>query len=453
MGITIPAMVNHTASLNHPDASTMVNHTASPNHPAASTGCHSQDDCNGTPKEFQAVAPVYDWSPDVQGIILGSINYGIFLTTIPTGYVAGVFGAKRVVGAGLFISSVMTLFTPVAAGTGLTLLIAIRVLQGIAQIMVLTGQYSVWVKWAPPMERSQLVTIATSGFPLGIFIVFATGGVLCQNIGWPYVFYISGGIGCVYCLLWFSLVYDNPVNHPFISNGEKAYIICALAQQNSSPSWYLPIKPMITSLPLWAILVSHFCEFWFLNILMTFIPTYINFIFQANLRMSGILSALPPIFGFVSTILGGLLADFLLSRKILRLATIRKLFTAIGSIVPSLHMVSLHWVRSSPSTAVTFLVLSSVFNSFSASGSFVNFLDIAPRYTSFIKGLSEILANIGGAISVTTTGFFLSQDSELGWRNIFLLSAAIKIFGLIIYLIFGKADIQDWAKEQSATRL
>lgn len=45
---------------------------------------------------------------------------------------------------------------------------------------------------------------------------------------------------------------------------------------------------------------------------------------------SGILSALPFVFGCVCIILGGLLADFLLSRKILRLVTIRKLFTAIG---------------------------------------------------------------------------------------------------------------------------
>lgn len=49
----------------------------------------------------------------------------------------------------------------------------------------------------------------------------------------------------------------------------------------------------------------------------------------SNLQ-SGILSALPFVFGCVCIILGGLLADFLLSRKILRLVTIRKLFTAIG---------------------------------------------------------------------------------------------------------------------------
>lgn len=45
---------------------------------------------------------------------------------------------------------------------------------------------------------------------------------------------------------------------------------------------------------------------------------------------SGMLSALSFVSACICIVHGGLLADFLLSRKILRLNTIRKLFTAIG---------------------------------------------------------------------------------------------------------------------------
>ncbi|XP_007948069.2 probable small intestine urate exporter [Orycteropus afer afer] len=439
MSIAMPAMVNHTSQPSH--------HNASTERPLSG----SQDYWNETLTEFKDVAPVYDWSPEIQGIILSSLNYGSFLAPIPTGYVAGIFGVKHVVGAGLFISSALTLFIPLAANTGVTLVIVIRVVQGIAQVMVTTGQYSIWVKWAPPLERSQLTSIAISGALLGSFIIFAVGGLLCQAIGWPYIFYISGGIGCTCCLLWFPLVYDDPTNHPFISPGEKTYIMCALAQQDCSPGWSLPVKAMIKSLPLLAILVFYFSHYWHFYIMMGYMPTYISSVLQANLRDSGILSALPFISGFICVILGGLLADFLLSRKILRLITVRKLFTAVGTLLPSLLIVFLYWVRSSVRTTVTFLVLSAGLSSFCDSGVFVNILDIAPRYTGFLKGLSQIFAHIAGAISPTTAGFFLSQDSELGWRNAFLLSAAINILGLAFYLIFGKAHVQDWAKEQTIT--
>nr|XP_020043741.1 probable small intestine urate exporter [Castor canadensis] len=439
LSIAIPAMVNTTTTSSLPNASTEI--------PSADP----HDYWNETLKEFEALAPAYDWSPEIQGIILSSLNYGSFLAPIPTGYVAGIFGAKYVVGVGLLISSVLTLFIPLAADAGVALLIVLRVIQGIAQVMVLTGQYSIWVKWAPPVERSQLTTIAGSGSMLGTFIVLLVGGLICQDIGWPYIFYIFGGIGCACCLLWFPLVYDDPGNHPFISTGEKSYILCSLSQQDRLPGWSLPIKAMIKSLPLWAIVVSYFCEYWLFSTIMAYTPTYISSVLQASLRDSGMLSALPFVVGCICIILGGLLADFLLSRKILRLVTIRKLFTAIGVLFSSGVLVPLPWVRSSLSSTMVLLVLSSAFSSLCESGAIVNFLDIAPRYAGFLKGLLQVFAHIAGAISPTATGFFISQDSEFGWRNVFLVAAAVNISGLIIYLIFGRAEVQDWANEQAFT--
>ncbi|XP_049998377.1 probable small intestine urate exporter isoform X1 [Alexandromys fortis] len=430
LSIAITAMVNTTAATSQPNAST-----------------DSQDFWNETVQESKA--PVYDWTPEIQGILLSSLSYGSFLAPIPTGYVAGVFGAKYVVGAGLLISSVLTLFIPLAADTGVALLIVLRVIQGIAQVMVLTGQYSIWVKWAPPLERSQLTTIAGSGAMLGTFLVLIAGGLLCQTLGWPYIFYIFGGIGCACCLIWFPLVYDDPENHPFISTAEKRYIGCSLAHEDCSPGWSLPIKAMVKSLPLWAIVVSYFCQYWLLSTMMAYTPTYIGSVLQANLRDSGILSALPFVFGCVFIILGGLLADFLLSRKILRLVTIRKLFTAIGVLVSSGILVPLPWVSSSRSTTMAFLVLSSVFCSLCDSGALINFLDIAPRYAGFLKGLLQIFSYIAGAVAPTAAGFFIGQDPELGWRNVFLLAAAIDVVGLLFYLVFGQAEVQDWAKEQT----
>lgn len=77
---------------------------------------------------------VYAWSPETQGVIFSSISYGIILTLIPSGYLADIFGAKQMLGAGLLTSSLLTLFTPVAADLGVTLLIALRTLQGVAQV-------------------------------------------------------------------------------------------------------------------------------------------------------------------------------------------------------------------------------------------------------------------------------------------------------------------------------
>lgn len=156
LSITIPAMVNNTALPSLPNASTERPPTGSPN------------PWNETRQAPEAVAPVYDWSPEIQGVLLSSLNYGSLLASVPAGYLVGVFGIRYLVGAAVLISSVLNLFIPLAADAGVALLIVLRTVQGIAQVITAIGHYSIWVKWAPPLERNQLIGITISGLRAGM---------------------------------------------------------------------------------------------------------------------------------------------------------------------------------------------------------------------------------------------------------------------------------------------
>ncbi|XP_049620773.1 probable small intestine urate exporter [Suncus etruscus] len=306
---------------------------------------------NETQEEIKAMAPVYDWNPQIQRIIFGSVNYVSFFTPLPSGYLSGIYGAKYVVGVSVCISSILTLFIPLATDTGVVLLIVLWIVQGIAQVNVTTSQYSIWIKWAPPLERNKLITIAMSGSSLGCFIIFLLGGILAL-------------LG----------------------------------------------------------------------------------------KMSGFLSSLPFVLGYFCIILEGKLADLLHFRKLLKLNTIRKLFTAVGVLCSGAFILSLNWVRSSQVTTLAFLIVSCVFGTCLYVEVMINMMNIVPRYAAFLKGLALIFEQIAGAISPTVSGYLLNQDSESSWSNIFFLSIAIRLVGLIIYLIFGKAEVQDWAREQSFTQ-
>ncbi|XP_012413185.1 sodium-dependent phosphate transport protein 3 isoform X3 [Trichechus manatus latirostris] len=442
LSIAIIAMVNSTEQQNISNVSTEGPLADTLNNPSRSI------------KEFNTgEASVYEWSPETQGIIFSSINYGIILTLIPSGYLAGIFGAKHMLGAGLLISSLLTLFTPLAANFGVILVIAIRTVQGMAQGMAWTGQFTIWAKWAPPLERSKLTSIAGSGVAFGSFIILCVGGLICQALGWPFIFYIFGSIGCVCCLLWFTVIYDDPMHHPCISVREREHIVFSLAQKPGSPRRSVPIKAMVRCLPLWAIFMGFFSHFWLCTIIITYLPTYISSVLHVNIRDSGVLSSLPFIAASSCTILGGQLADFLLSRNLLRLSTVRKLFSSLGLLLPSVCAMTLPFVTSSYMTTVILLILIPGTSNLCDSGFIINTLDIAPRYSSFLMGISRGFGLIAGIISSTATGFLISQNSESGWRNVFFLSAAVNMFGLVFYLTFGQAKIQGWAREENLTRL
>ncbi|XP_013006870.1 sodium-dependent phosphate transport protein 3 isoform X1 [Cavia porcellus] len=397
LSIAIIAMVNSTQQQDPANASTEWSLTDPLYHP------------NRSNEEFKMRASVYQWSPETQGIIFSSISYGIILTLIPSGYLAGIVGAKQMIGAGLLVSSLLTLFTPVAADFGVILVIVIRTVQGMAQGMAWTGQFTIWAKWAPPLERSKLTSIAGSGAAFGSFIILCVGGLISQALGWPFIFYIFGSIGCICCLLWYMMIYDDPMHHPCISAKEKEHIVSSLAQQPSSPRRSVPIKAMVRCLPLWAIFTGFFSHFWLCTIIITYLPTYINTVLHVNIRDSGVLSSLPFVAAASCTILGGQLADLLLSRNFLSLIGVRKLFSSLGLLLPSLCAVALPFVASSYVTTIILLILIPGTSNLCDSGFIINTLDVAPRYASFLMGISRGFGLIAGIVSSTTTGFLISQ--------------------------------------------
>uniref|UniRef100_A0A8C8VQR6 Solute carrier family 17 member 4 n=1 Tax=Pelusios castaneus TaxID=367368 RepID=A0A8C8VQR6_9SAUR len=402
---------------------------------------HSHTQPNGSHREF---------TPETQGIILSAFFYGYIFTQLLGGYWSGMFGGKLLLGSGLLSSSALTLLTPFAAGLGAAYLTGLQALLGMAQGVIFPAQYTLWAKWAPPLERSRLMNFAEAGCTFGTFITFPAAAIICQYLGWPYVFYILGGTGCVWCVFWFLLVYEDPACHPRISAREKEYIVSSLANQGSSHGRSLPLLAMMKSLPLWAIAIAYFCNDWLFYMLLTSMPTYMNDVLHFDIRENGLLSALPYIGNWLGTIVSGLLADFLLSKHLFSMTMVRKLFSGLGMLLPAASLVAVSYVGCNYTAAVIFLTLSMTAISMCGAGFNINHMDIAPRYAGFLLGITNTFGTISGIIAPTAVGFLTSQDLLSGWRNVFFVAAALNLFGLLFYVTFGNGTIQDWAREDTA---
>lgn len=85
----------------------------------------------------------FDWSETLQGHILSAFYYGYVLAQIPGGILAQRYGGKHVFGVGIFLTSVLTLLTPIAARMGPAYLIGVRVLEGIGEVSILSTKNTV----------------------------------------------------------------------------------------------------------------------------------------------------------------------------------------------------------------------------------------------------------------------------------------------------------------------
>lgn len=180
--------------------------------------------------------------------------------------------------------------------------------------------------WAPPDEKGKFIA-SLMGNACGTIITLPLVSILIEHSNWSVGFYVPAAITFVTALIWFYLVADYPSTHPRIDPRECQYIEKQLAGTVvKEKRIFPPILPLVTSLPVWSLLLLHYGNLWGLFFLLTAAPKYMSEVLKFNLAKAGILSALPylarMIFGFGF----GAVGDALLKRNILSKTMIRKSF-------------------------------------------------------------------------------------------------------------------------------
>lgn len=386
----------------------------------------------------------YQWDAETQGWILGSFFYGYIITQIPGGYIASKVGGKLLLGFGILGTAVFTLFTPIAADLGVGALIALRALEGLGEGVTFPAMHAMWSSWAPPLERSKLLSISYAGAQLGTVISLPLSGIICFYMNWTYVFYLFGIVGIIWFILWIFFVSETPETHKTISRHEKEYILSSLKNQLSSQK-SVPWTSMLRSSPLWAIVVAHFSYNWTFYTLLTLLPTYMKEILRFNVQENGLLSALPYFGCWLCMILSGQAADNLRAKWNFSTICVRRVFSLIGMIGPAVFLVAAGFIGCDYSLAVAFLTISTTLGGFCSSGFSINHLDIAPSYAGILLGITNTFATIPGMAGPVIAKSLTPDNTIREWQTVFYIAAAINVFGAIFFSLFAKGEVQNWA--------
>ncbi|KAG9493738.1 sialin isoform X2 [Eleutherodactylus coqui] len=393
----------------------------------------------------------YDWDADTQGWILGSFFYGYILTQIPGGYIAGKFGGKLLLGFGILGTSVLTLLTPLAADLGAGYLIAVRALEGFGEGVTFPAMHAMWSSWAPPLERSRLLSLSYAGAQLGTVVSLPLSGLICYYMDWIYVFYLFGALGVLWFILWFFLVSDTPQSHRTISDSEREYILSTLKHELSKDT-HVPVWDMMKSLPLWTIIVAHFSYNWTFYTLLTLLPTYMKEILRFNAQENGFLSALPYFGCWLCMITTGLVADFMREKLNFSTVVVRKIFNTLGMIGPAIFLLAAGYTGCNYTLAVVFLTLSTTLGGFSMSGYNINHLDIAPSFAGLLLGITNTFATVPGMVGPVIAKVLTHDNTVEQWQIVFYIAAAINIFGAIFFAAFASGSVQEWAIRTNKAR-
>lgn len=407
----------------------------------AMTANQTHTDDNGT----IAIYPDFTWDSNTQGFILGSFFYGYIVTQIPGGWLATRYGGKRVFLAGIGATASLTLLTPILTKTGTGFLVSTRILEGLFEGMTYPSIHAIWARWAPPLERSRLAAVAFSGSYVGTVIALPISGLLAENVGWEWIFYVFGTIGLIWCAAWAWVVKDSPEEDRNITDSELEYlrttIGVSLEESAMSPPW----MAMMTSKAVWAIILAHFAENWGFYTLLTGLPMFMRDVLHYKMDTAGFLAALPYLLMALIVQSAGFLADLARTRGRLNTTQVRKLFTCASYICQTLFM-TLTAILMKRGWAITCISLSLGCGGFAWAGFSINHLDIAPQYAAILMGISNTIGTIPGIISPQVTGWLVRDRTQEEWQYVFLITAAVYLLGAICYGLLASGERQPWSR-------
>lgn len=221
------------------------------------------------------------------------------------------------------------------------------------------------------------------------------------------------------------------------------------AQAKHGKSLSMPYGEFLRSLPVWAIIVAHFCYNWGYYTLLAWLPSYFELSLGLDVANSSLLTLIPYITMTLMTPIVGPVADKLVERG-WSITRVRKLCQGISFLGPAICMLSLATLTPlSPGMASPLLIavlvglMSCAFalSAWARGGLYCNHQDLSPQYASALLGITNTAGAIPGVLGNVFVGTLLDKTNS--WAlALFLPCASFQLFGLIFYTLFASSKRQ-----------
>ncbi|EDW13457.2 sialin isoform X1 [Drosophila mojavensis] len=383
----------------------------------------------------------HEWPESLQGFILGCFYIGYFVAHIPGGMLADRFGAKWVLGISMLCSALCTIFTPLIVEIfhekGL---IAVRILMGVAQGSIFPALTVLLSHWVPPRERSTLGAFCYSGVSAGTVVSNLGSGFMIHYLPWGMCLIVFGTATMFWMIAFVLICASTPNEHLFIRPGEKAYLKRHIpVQKDILPT---PWRRILFSKALIALAISQMGHDWGFFAIVSYLPKYMSDVLQFSILSNGIMTALPFIALWLSSLLCGFLADWLIHTRRMTLNVERKVFTLISAFLPGVLMVGASYVGCNKSWAVAFFTLSLFTMGPFYAGQKLTPMDMSPTYSGTIMAICNGLGSVVGVACPSIIGIMTTDTTMRQWRSVFWLNFAILAFSGIVFAVWGTADRQ-----------
>ncbi|OQU89919.1 hypothetical protein SORBI_3002G293500 [Sorghum bicolor] len=244
----------------------------------------------------------YGWNSSTAGLVQSSFFWGYALSQLPGGWLAKLFGGRKVLEVGVVTWSLATAIVPVVAGFMPGLVLS-RILVGIGEGVSPSAATDLIARSIPLQERSRAVAVVFGGLSFGSVLgCLGFESLKVQRFG------DKEGI----------------LNLGQSSTGSDGLISSAMSSESSHSSLEdlqnslkdVPWGAFFKSKAVWAMIYAHFCGSWGHYTCLSWLPTFFSEELNLNLTEAAWVSVLPPLGSMIITSIAAPFADNLISNGV-----------------------------------------------------------------------------------------------------------------------------------------
>ncbi|WP_320534450.1 MFS transporter [Robbsia andropogonis] len=357
------------------------------------------------------------------------------------GIVLDRFGTKKIAAVGIFIWSAATVFTGMASTFG-SLLVS-RLAMGGAESCSNPVGAKVIRQWIPSSDRGFVTTLFNSGSYAGPAICSVVLAYLVGIFGWRASFFIAGGFGVLWPVVWL-VFFGDPENVSWLSSQERALINQGREPAKSTQKETEPAEPqgtfaLLQSRTVWGLALTQGCSVYTQYLLLTWLPSYLQTSRHLSVMTTGMFAAIPYAVPVVLCIAARKLGDIYVKQGGGAPGK-RRNAVALAMVVGSVILL-LPFIEDLPLLLVVFaLAFTGIASTTSRNFALLN--DLVPSASDVGKAMALVVigGNAFGLLAPIATGYVIERTGGYNWA--FGIAGGLLLIGAAIILTMTHRPIE-----------
>lgn len=395
----------------------------------------------------------FAWSTTDQMAVLGAFHWTYTFCQVPGARVTEIFGSTYILLTATIGSSLLSALSPLAAGAGLHVFFAVRLIMGICQAAIFPSCYSLLTQWLPLKERLLVFPVLNLSSYLGSIIAIEVANYFSRNpnFGWQYAFYAPACILAIWSIVWILVGSSHPKDNKLISSAELEYIEKKRGDINTnSDNTHIDWIKLCRSYQVWAIVISFFTSNWSFSLLLQLLPTYFKNVLKISPENNTFINVWVCGAYCIATPLVGILADFLIRIRPswMRTIHIRKILESIGLFSQVIgFLLFIHAGRDAFKVQII-LYIQIVLYSFVNGGEVPLPTEVSASFGGTIYGIANSVGASSGFIVPSLCGLMVTDETDINqWSNFLYFSVAVASVGGLLFLILGGNEPENFSKQ------